>query len=275
MAIASHAQTFPISRLPFIVKATQLSDDLSLAKPMLPASHWLTANLSLMVSLLLLANPWLQWLSTELEAFCQLVVSSSHSIKTTHDIFEYPPVFPFFVSKISFSNLNWQKYHLWQFSLVPYFTNFDCSLCPWVFLTFVCPSASFAHTPNTSSPNDPTTVWKLTSELVNPTVTISTPPIPHTFTHPHSKLFLASQCSKTTNSLPEPFFKQDVCMCVCVCVCVCVCLCVHVYERCSTLMWENNGPSLNGLYSGATQPVPAWSDNEPAITSFFHFYSFS
>lgn len=34
-------------------------------------------------------------------------------------------------------------------------------------------------------------------------------------------------------------------------------------------MWGNNGPSLNGLYSGAALPVPAWHDNEPAITSFF------
>lgn len=66
------------------------------------------------------------------------------------------------------------------------------------------------------------------------------------------------------NSLPEPFLST---MYVHVCVPLCVFMCLHV---CDTLMWGNNGSSLNELHSGATQPVPVWRDHEPAISSFFH-----
>lgn len=33
----------------------------------------------------------------------------------------------------------------------------------------------------------------------------------------------------------------------------------------------NNGPSLNGLHSGATRPFPVCCDDELAITSFCRF----
>ena len=135
------ALTFPISKLRFIVKATQLSDDSSLAKPMLPASHLPAANLSLMVSFLVLATFWLHWLSTEHGALCQLVVSSPLSTKTTDGIFEYPK---YIVSKISFSNLLKYRF-LWRLSLAPCTALFVPFLNTWAFLKSVSPRTSLAQ----------------------------------------------------------------------------------------------------------------------------------
>lgn len=84
-------------------------------------------------------------------------------------------------------------------------------------------------------------------KLVNPIATISILAIPQTqstFWPPSVKF----------NS--RTIFKQDVS--------------IHMSMRDTAYSCGgNNGPSLNGLYSGAALPVPAWHDNEPAITSFF------
>lgn len=103
---------------------------------------------------------------------------------------------------------------------------------------------------------------KPASELVNPTVTINTVLVPTAHT------------LKALSGFPVfkngDFSSRTILSRMYVYVCVCVFMCTGVWEMQHT-RGGNNGPSLNGLHSGANQPFPVCCDDELAITSFFRF----